>query len=361
MVIGVPKEIKEGENRVALTPAGVRALANDGHRVLIETAAGERSGIPDEEYEEHGGTVTASADDVFGEAELLVKVKEPQPVEYERLREGQVLFTYLHLASSREVTEVLLERGVTAVGYETVERDDGSLPLLTPMSEIAGKMAAQAGAWLLGAHAGGRGILPGGVPGVPPAEVVILGCGTVGSNAAKVAVGMGAQVTIMDIDHERLRYLDDVMHGNAITVYSDPHTIQRAAGYADVLIGAVLIPGAKAPTLVTEGMVRDMKQGSVIVDVAVDQGGCVETARATTHADPVYVEHGVLHYAVPNMPAAVPRTSTFALCNATISYLRRIANMGLEAAAASDEALKRGINVRAGKIEHHAVADAFWS
>jgi len=359
MVIGVPKEIKEGENRVAVTPAGVRVLADDGHRVLVETGAGQHSGIPDEGYEQHGGIIAASADDVFAQAQMIVKVKEPQPVEYGKLRQGQILFTYLHLASSREVTEALLDRGVTAIGYETVERDDRSLPLLTPMSEIAGKMAAQAGAWFLGAQAGGRGILPGGVPGVPPAEIVILGCGTVGSNAAKVAMGMGAHVTTMDINHDRLRYLDDVLHGNAISVYSDPHTIRRAAGYADVLIGAVLVPGARAPILVTEDMVRGMKPGSVIVDVAVDQGGCVETTRPTTHADPVYLEHGVLHYAVANMPAAVPRTSTFALCNATISYVRKIANMGLDDAAGSDRALCRGINVRGGKIEHYAVAEAF--
>lgn len=359
MVVGVPKEIKEGENRVGLTPAGTRALADDGHRVLVEAGAGVGSSILDEEYERHGGTIVASADEVFGQADMLVKVKEPQACEYDKLREGQILFTYLHLASSREVTQALLDRGVTGIAYETVEREDGSLPLLTPMSEIAGKMAAQAGTWYLGAHCGGRGILPGGVPGVPPAEIIIIGCGTVGSNAAKVALGMGAHVTIMDIDHERLRYLDDVLRGNAITVYSDPHTIRRAAGYADVLIGAVLVAGARAPVLVTEDMVRDMKTGSVIVDVAVDQGGCVETIRPTTHADPVYVEHGVLHYGVSNMPAAVPRTSTFALTNATISYARRIANMGLDDAAATDAAIRRGINVRGGKIEHYAVAEAF--
>jgi len=327
--------------------------------VLVESGAGQQSGLTDEEYAAHGAEVVPSAEDAFERADMIMKVKEPQPSEYEMLRSGQILFTYLHLASEPEVTRALLDGNVTAVGYETVERPDGSLPLLTPMSEVAGKMATQVGAGLLLAHRGGRGILLGGVPGVPPADVVILGCGTVGANAARLAAGMGAHVTILDINHDRLRYLSEVMHGNVITVYSDEHTILRAAGYADLLIGAVLIPGALAPTLVTDEMVRDMKTRAVILDVAVDQGGCVETIRTTTHAEPAYIEHDVVHYGVPNMPAGVPRTSTFALCNATIPYARKIAGLGLDGAAEEDEAIRKGINIRNGEIVHPAVAEAF--
>ncbi len=359
MVVGTVREVKQGENRVALAPAGVRDLTDAGHRVLVESAAGLGSGISDDDYAAHGAAIVDSPDEVFAEAAMLVKVKEPQPAEYERLRPGLILFTYLHLASSPEVTGVLLDRDVVGIGYETVELPDGSLPLLTPMSEIAGKMVAQVGARYLQADQGGRGILPGGVPGVPPAEYVVIGCGTVGKNAAKVATGLGAHVTALDVDHDKLRYLDDVLRGNVITVYSDSHTIRRAAAYADVLIGAVLIPGARAPRLVTEDLVAAMKPGSVIVDAAVDQGGCVETIRPTTHAEPVYRVHDVLHYGVPNIPAAVPRTATFALCNVTISYVRRIANMGLEDALAATPALQRGLNTRDGKIVHFAVAEAF--
>lgn len=361
MIVGVPREIKEGENRVGLTPAGARGLTADGHQVLVETGAGEQSGLADDEYVAHGAEIVDSADEVFERADMLVKVKEPQPSEYDKLRADQVLFTYLHLASEPDVTRMLLERNVAAVAYETVERPDGSLPLLTPMSEVAGKMATQVGAELLLAHRGGRGILMGGVPGVPPADVVILGCGMVGTNAAKLAAGMGAHVTILDINHDRLRYLAEVMHGNVITVYSDEHTIHRAAGYADLLIGAVLIAGARAPTLVTGDMVRDMKTRSVIMDVAVDQGGCVETIRPTTHAQPTYIVHDVVHYGVPNMPAGVPRTSTYALCNATIPYVRKIATLGLDRAAEEDGAICKGINVRNGEIQHPAVAKAFES
>lgn len=359
MIIGVPKEIKSGENRVAITPAGARALAGQGHTVVVEARAGERSGIRDDEYRLHGAEIAGTAQAVWERAEMIVKVKEPQSEEFRFLRPRQILFTYLHLASERTVAEVLLERGVTALGYETVERDDGSLPLLTPMSEVAGKMATQVGARLLEAHAGGRGILMGGVPGVPPAEVVILGCGTVGLNAAKVAMGMGAAVTILDVNHDRLRFLEEILHGNCITVYSDPHTVERACRYADLLIGCVLIPGARTPKLVTQDMVRDMKRRAVIVDVAVDQGGCVETIRQTNHAEPTYVEHDVIHYGVPNMPAAVPRTSTFALCNATIPYVRRIAEMGLDAALDGDPALRRGLNTRDGELIHPGVRQAF--
>jgi alanine dehydrogenase len=359
MIIGVPKETKSGENRVALTPATARALTADGHQVLVEARAGEQSGIGDHEYHVHGAEVADTARDVWAHADLVVKVKEPQVDEFALLRPGQILFTYLHLASARSVTEALLEHRVTGIGYETVQRPDGSLPLLTPMSEIAGKMATQIGARLLEAHAGGRGILMGGVPGVPPADVAILGCGTVGLNAAKVAMGMGAAVTILDVNHDRLRYLEEILHGNAITVYSDPHTIERACRYADLLIGCVLIPGARAPKLVTRDMVERMKARTAIVDVAVDQGGCVETIHPTSHNRPTFVEHNVIHYGVPNMPAAVPRTSTFALSNATAPYVRAIANRGLDAALEHDEALRRGLNTRDGKLVHPAVQEAF--
>lgn len=359
MVVGVPKEIKEGENRVALTAAGARTLREDGHTVLVQTGAGEGSGLADDEYVHAGATMVKEPAEIFERADMIVKVKEPLPPEYPLLRKDQVLFTYLHLASSWELTEALLKAGVTAVGYETIQLEDGSLPLLTPMSEVAGKMATQVGAMALQKHNGGRGVLLGGVPGVPPADVVIIGCGVVGFNAAKVAVGMGAQVVMIDIDHDRLRYLSDVMHGAVITAYSNPSTIEQAVAYADLLIGAVLIAGARAPKLVTESMVKKMKRASVIVDVAIDQGGCVETIRPTSYSDPTYELHGVLHYAVPNMPAAVPRTSTFALTNATIRYIRQLAAQGIENAAEADPAIKRGINVMHGEIIHPAVKAAF--
>ncbi len=359
MVVGVPKEIKEGENRVALTAAGVRTLREDGHTVLVQTGAGEGSGVADEDYVNAGATMVKEPSEIFERADMIVKVKEPLPSEYPLLRKDQVLFTYLHLASSWELTEALLKVGLTAVGYETIQLPDGSLPLLTPMSEVAGKMATQVGATALQKHNGGRGVLLGGVPGVPPADVVIIGCGVVGFNAAKVAVGMGAQVVMLDIDHDRLRYLSDVMHGAVITAYSNPATIEQAVAYADLLIGAVLIAGARAPKLVTESMVKKMKRAAVIVDVAIDQGGCVETTHPTSYSDPTYELHGVLHYAVPNMPAAVPRTSTFALTNATLRYVRQLAALGIEKAAEDDPAIKRGINVMHGEIVHPAVKAAF--
>jgi alanine dehydrogenase len=357
--IGVPKEIKDGENRVALTPAGVRTLRGHGHEIFVERGAGAESGISDEEFSRAGAQMKGSAQGVYEAAELCLKVKEPLPQEYEYLRPGLILFTYLHLASSLELTLKLIEKRVAAIGYETVQKDDATLPLLIPMSEIAGRLAIQLGARYLEKGQGGRGILLGGVPGVPPSEVVILGCGVVGVNAAKMAVGMGAHVTILDIDHERLRYLDDVMHGNIITVYSNPYTIERSSGYADLFVGAVLRPGARAPILLTEQMVKNMKPCAVVVDVSVDQGGCVETIHPTSHSDPVYVEHGVIHYGVPNMPAAVPRSATFALTNATLPYVSELAELGFEDAVKRDAALARGVNVARGKVVHEGVAEAF--
>ncbi len=359
MLIGVPREIKDGENRVAITPAGVTALRQHGHQVLVETAAGAGSGYGDHHYRDAGAAIAADAAEVWSRAQLVLKVKEPLPQEYGLLRPDLVLFTYLHLASSEELTRALLDSGITAIGYETVQTDSGALPLLVPMSEVAGKMAVQIGARYLETDFGGRGVLVGGVPGVPPAEVVIIGCGVVGINAAKVAMGLGAHVTILDIDHERLRYLDDIMHGNVITVYSNPYTVARAAAYADLLVGAVLVAGARAPKLVTADVVRTMKRGAVIVDVAVDQGGCVETTRPTSHSQPTYVEHDVIHYAVPNMPAAVPRTATHALANATLPYALDLAQHGLDEALARSPALRRGLNLRGGKVIHPAVAAAF--
>ncbi|MDI3280341.1 MAG: alanine dehydrogenase, partial [Bacillota bacterium] len=299
MIIGVPKEIKANENRVAITPAGVAELVRAGHKVYIERGAGLGSGIEDAAYEAQWARILPRAEEVWAGAEMILKVNEPLPSEYPLMREGQIIFTYLHLAPAPELTRALLERRVVGIAYETVQPDDGSLPLLTPMSEVAGRMAVQIGAEFLQKNRGGRGVLLGGVPGVPPAEVVILGGGTVGLNAAKIAIGMGAHVTILDKNPNRLRYLDDVLHGNVITVMSNVHTVERSVQYADLLIGAVLLPGAKAPRLVTEEMVKKMKPGSVIVDVAIDQGGCIETIdRATTHDDPVYEKYGVLHYAV---------------------------------------------------------------
>lgn len=359
MIIGVPREIKDGENRVALTPAGADALVREGHTVLVEAGAGKGSGFADLEYADAGAAVVPEAAELWGCAELVVKVKEPLPEEYPYLCSDLILFTYLHLAGSRELTEALLRSGVTGLAYETVQRADGALPLLIPMSEVAGKLAPQIGAHCLERQQGGRGVLISGVPGVPPAEVVIIGCGTVGVNAAKVALGMGASVTMLDINHDRLKYLDDILQDRVVTVYSNAYNIARSVAYADLLIGAVLIVGARAPHLVTEAMVKTMKAGSVIVDVAVDQGGCIETTRPSSHSEPTYVEHGVVHYAVPNMPGLVPRTSTFALTNATLPYIEFLAAKGLEAALAEDAALAAGLNVQAGEIKHPAVVEAF--
>lgn len=359
MVIGVPREIKDGENRVAATPGGVHMLVADGHMVIVESGAGLGSGISDAEYGKAGAQLALSAVEVYDRAQMVLKVKEPLPAEYPLLKAHHLLFTYLHLASSEQLTRALLEIGLTGIAYETIQTPDGRLPLLAPMSEVAGKMATQIGAWCLEKHQGGIGVLLGGVPGVPPAEVLIIGCGSVGTSAAKIASGMGAKVTVVDVSHERLRYLDDVLPGHVNTLYSTPYAIAEAARTTDLLIGAVLIPGALAPKLVSADAVRGMKPNSVIVDVAIDQGGCVETIHPTSHSDPIYFQHGVLHYAVPNIPAAVPRTSTFALTNATLPYVRRLATLDVNEAAAQDPSLAAGINLRSGKVVYQAVNEAF--
>ncbi|MDA8337115.1 MAG: alanine dehydrogenase [Peptococcaceae bacterium] len=359
MIIGVPKEIKDHEFRVGLTPAGAAVLTRAGHRVLVEAGAGLGSGIPDEEYTAAGAVVAASTAGLYAQADMIVKVKEPQPAEYGFFREGQVLFTYLHLAPEPELTRVLLARKVAAVAYETIQTDRGALPLLIPMSEVAGRMAVQIGAWLLEKQYGGRGVLLGGVPGVLPGKVTIVGGGTVGTNAAKIAAGLGADVTILDLSADRLRYLDDIFGARVKTCMSDAHSIRDAVRHADLVIGAVLIPGARAPKLVTAEMVKAMQPGAVIVDVAIDQGGCVETAdRVTTHSEPTYVKYGVIHYAVANIPGAVARTSTFALTNVTLPYALELANRGLAGAVKDDPVLARGVNTLEGRVTCQAVADA---
>jgi len=355
--IGVAKEIKTDEYRVALTPAGALELAKRGHEVLVETTAGDGSSFPDSAYESVGVRIV-SVDDVWGESELLLKVKEPMAEEYARLRDGLVLFTYLHLAADEPLTRALLESGVTAVAYETVETDDRRLPLLAPMSEIAGRLAAQAGAYFLEKPLGGRGLLLGGVPGVAPGHVVVIGGGIVGYNAAVIAIGLGADVTILDRSIDRMRHLDEILSGRVSLVMSSALQIEESVVDADVVIGAVLIPGALAPKLVTRKMIREMKQGAVVVDVAIDQGGCFETSRPTTHSDPVYAVDGVTHYCVANMPGGVPVSSTKGLTNATLPYVEEIADYGLADAVARDRALARGVNVLAGKITYEAVAEA---
>jgi alanine dehydrogenase len=355
--IGVPKEIKDQESRVGITPAGVHELVDAGHVVLIEKGAGEQSGISDREYERRGALVVPSAEETW-DAEMVMKVKEPLPEEYPHLRPRQILFTYVHLAASLELTQTLLEAGTVTIAYETVQLADGELPLLTPMSEVAGRMAIQEGAFYLKKTAGGKGSLLGGVTGVAPANVVILGGGVVGTHAAKVATGMGAQVTVLERNPRRMAYLDDVVHGRAMTVMSNPVTLEQSVAYADLLVGAVLIPGARAPRLVTESMVRTMKPGSVIVDVAVDQGGCVQTTEPTTHSHPVVIKYDVVHYGVTNMPGALPRTSTYALTNATIRYALDIAAKGWKQAALQDPALAHGVNTAEGHLTHRAVAEA---
>ncbi|WP_079910762.1 alanine dehydrogenase [Paenibacillus sp. 32352] len=357
--IGVPKEIKNNENRVALTPGGVGLLSQLGHKIVIESGAGAGSGFADQDYAKEGAILLEQAADVWSQADMIMKVKEPLPEEYGYFREGLTLFTYLHLAAAPDLTEALLDKKVTGIAYETIQLSNGSLPLLTPMSEVAGRMSVQVGAQFLEKFYGGRGILLGGVPGVPPADVVILGGGIVGTNAAKMALGLGANVVIIDRNAERLRYLDDVFHGRIRTLMSNPHHIASAVQKADLLIGAVLIPGAKAPKLVTEEMVKQMKPGSVIVDVAVDQGGTIATVdRVTTHSDPVYVKHGVIHYAVANMPGAVPRTSTLALTNVTLSYAAELAGKELSLIIKDHQELKLGVNTYQGQITHAAVAAA---
>jgi alanine dehydrogenase len=358
MIIGVPKEIKAHEYRIALTPAGAEQLVADGHEVLIEASAGEGSGFEDSEYWEVGAKLVPNATDVYGSADTIYKVKEPLAAEYGLLRSDQTVFTYFHFAASRELTEACLQSGAICLAYETLEVDR-RLPLLTPMSEVAGRMAVQQGARWLERPMGGRGTLLGGVPGVEPGHVVILGGGVVGTNAAKMAAGLGARVTILDVNLDRLRELEDTMPRNVTTIYSTPFNIRTFARRADLLIGAVLLLGARAPVLVDRELVSQMKNGSVIVDVAVDQGGCVETCRPTTHADPTYVVDGVLHYCVANMPGAVSRTSTFALTNATLPWARRIARLGTREALRSDATLRTALNVIDGKVTHPGVAEAF--
>lgn len=358
MIVGVPKEIKQSEYRVALTPAGVTVLAAAGHRVLIEAGAGSGSGFEDADYEREGATIVPSAAEVWSQSDMIMKVKEPLQEEFGFFRDGLLLFTYLHLAAAPELTKALIESGVTGIAYETIQLANGSLPLLTPMSEVAGRMSVQVGAQFLEAFNGGRGVLLGGVPGVQPAEVVIIGGGIVGTNAAKIALGMGANVIVLERSAERMRYLDDVFGGRIQTLMSNPFHIAEAAAKADLLIGAVLIPGAKAPHLVTEQMVQGMKKGAVIVDVAVDQGGSIATVdRPTTHKDPIYIKHGVVHYAVANIPGAVPRTSTFALTNVTIGYALELANHGMEAVRKSVP-LQKGVNTHNGKVTNEPVAAA---
>ncbi|HJY26690.1 MAG TPA: alanine dehydrogenase [Pyrinomonadaceae bacterium] len=358
MIIGLPKEIKDNEYRVGLTPAGVRALKDAGHDVRVETNAGAGSGFEDSLYERAGAKIIGSADEVWANAGMIVKVKEPIAPEYPRMREGQLLFTYLHLAPDRELTKQLIERKVTGIAYETITDRRGTLPLLTPMSEVAGRMAIQVGAHYLEKMVGGRGILLGGVPGVPAARVVIIGGGVVGTNAAKMAVGMGAQVIIIDRDLDRLRELDDIFLSKISTLASSAYMIHDAISQADLIVGAVLVPGAAAPKLVTREMLKDVPNGAVIVDVAVDQGGCIETSRPTTHSDPTFYVEGVLHYCVANMPGAVPRTSTFALTNATLPYALKLAKKGFLEAIATDPGLKEGVNTHAGHCTYEAVASA---
>ena len=358
MIIGLPKEIKDNEYRVGLTPAGVRALTDAKHKVVVEKNAGAGSGFEDGLYEQAGATILATPDEVWAQGEMIVKVKEPIAAEYPRMREGQVLFTYLHLAPDPKQTEALLKNKVTGIAYETITDKKGTLPLLTPMSEVAGRMAIQVGATYLEKMNGGGGILLGGVPGVPAARVVIIGGGVVGTNAAKIAVGMGAQVTIIDNNLDRLRELDDIFLSKVSTLASSAYMIHDAISQADLIVGAVLVPGAAAPKLVTRNMLKDVPKGAVIVDVAVDQGGCIETTHPTTHSNPTYYVEDVLHYCVANMPGAVPRTSTFALTNATLPYALKLANKGFIDAINSDPGLKEGVNTYAGRLTYEAVAIA---
>ncbi len=359
MVIGVPREIKTAEKRVAITPQGVDALVSLGHKVIVEKGAGQGSGISDQEYKRAGAIILGEPEEIWGRAELVLKVKEPLGREFTLMRPGQVLFTYLHLAADRGLTEKLLKRRVVAIGYETVQEHDGSLPLLRPMSEIAGRASIFLGAMCLESRLDGRGVLLCGASGVPPAKVVILGAGVAGSNACKVAVGVGARVSILDVDPQRLRYLHDITQGHVSTFISSHMTISEELTDSDLVIGSVLIPGAHAPKLITRKMVKKMRPGAAIVDISVDQGGCSETTRPTTHEKPTYVEEGVVHYCVANIPGAFPRTATFALTNATFSYVIQIAQKGYERALRENAALRRGLNVIDGKIVHKGVAESF--
>ena len=359
MIIAVPKEIKNNENRVALTAAGTKVLKSEGHKILIEENAGQGSGISDKDYKNAGAEILKDKNELFKKAEMILKVKEPLKREYELFREGQILFTYLHLAANEDLTEFLQEKKITAVAYETVEKENGELPLLTPMSEVAGKLSVQVAASYLEKPKGGSGVLLGGVPGVKPAQVAVIGGGIVGRNAAKVALGMGADVTILDINQSTLRYIDDTMSCGIKTLMSNSSHIADELKEADLVIGAVLIPGAKAPALITEDMIKEMKRGSVVVDVAVDQGGCIETSYPTTHSDPVFIKHGVIHYSVANMPGAVARTSTFALTNATLPYIKKLADQGYKKAMLADSSLAAGLNVYQGDIICRGVAESF--
>ncbi len=359
MIVGIPKEVKSDEYRVAMLPVGVEELTRHGHQVVMERGAGLGSGLADHAYLEAGAQMVSGPDDVFSQADMIVKVKEPQPGEWEKIRPGQVVFTYFHFAADRTLTEAMLATGATSVAYETLAEDNGQLPLLTPMSEVAGRMSVQQGAKYLERPQMGRGILLGGVPGVAPANITILGGGVVGANAARIAAGFQANVAILDINLDRLRYLDDIMPANVDCLFSDRHTIRDYLERADLVIGAVLIPGAKAPMLVSEDDLKTMQPGSVIIDVAIDQGGCFESSRPTSHADPTYIVNGVLHYCVTNMPGAVGRTSTFALCNATLRWVLELADRGIEQAAADMRPVARAINLHAGAVTNQAVAETF--
>ncbi|KKB50130.1 alanine dehydrogenase [Parabacteroides sp. HGS0025] len=359
MIIGIPKEIKNNENRVALTPAGAKELVKKGHTVYVQHTAGENSGFPDSAYEKAGAQILPSINDVYQIAEMIVKVKEPIAVEYPLVRKGQLVFTYFHFASDEKLTLAMMDSGSICLTYETVEKPDASLPLLIPMSEVAGRMSVQEGARFLEKPQGGKGILLGGIPGVKPARVLVLGGGIVGYNAALMAAGLGADVTIADISLPRLRYLSEVMPANVKTLYSSTHNIETELPATDLVIGAVLIPGAKAPHLVTKDMLKLMKPGSVLADVAIDQGGCFETSHPTTHADPVYTVDGIVHYCVANIPGAVPQTSTLALTNATLPYVLKLADKGWKKACKEDRSLLLGLNIIEGKIVYPAVAEAF--
>ena len=359
MIVGVPKEIKTDENRVAITPAGVSAFVGNGHTVLIETDAGMGSGIANEMYAEAGAEICNDVKELWERADMVVKVKEPLEPEFELMREDQVIFTYLHLAADRGLTEKLMEKKIVGIAYETIQLEDGSLPLLAPMSEVAGRLSIQMGAYCLEAKNGGSGVLLPGVSGVPPAKVAIIGAGIAGINACSVAVGIGARVSIMDINAARLRYVHDIMRGHVSTLMSNPANIEEEAASADLIIGAVLIPGARAPKLVTREMLKSMRRGSALVDIAVDQGGCCETTRPTTHRNPTYIEEGVVHYCVANMPGAVPKTSTYALTNATLLYGLELADKGWKRAVEENPILKGGVNVANGHIICNGVAEAF--
>ena len=359
MIVGILKEIKAEENRVCMTPAGVEVMRQNGHTVLVEKNAGTGSGFEDERYVAAGAEMIETAREIFERSDMVMHVKEPLPPEYDLIREDQIIFTYLHLAAAEELTNVLIKSGSVNIAYETIQKADGSLPLLTPMSEVAGRMAMQEGAKYLEMAQGGHGVLLGGVPGVDPGTVLVIGGGVVGTNAAKMACGLGAKVYILDMNLDRLRYLSDVMPSNCFPLMASPATIRKLAREANVIIGAVLIAGAKAPKLVTRDMLQTMKKGAVLVDVAIDQGGCFETSKATTHVDPIYMVDGVIHYCVANMPGAVPRTSTLALTNATLPYAVEIANKGWEGAMRKNPEIKRGANVIKGKVTYKAVAEAF--